>query len=88
MGQVFLQQMERRTIVERPVVIMMDIEMPRMDGLETGLIASEIYTDVQFIMLTFFDEQDKLFEAIMAGTCTYLLKEEKISVIVKSIKEW
>lgn len=85
-GADFLQQMEKTAIAERPLVVMMDIEMPRMDGLETVLIAKEIYPDVQFIMLTVFDDEDKIFEAIRAGACGYLLKDEKISVIIKSIK--
>ncbi len=85
-GADFLQQMEKTAITERPLVVMMDIEMPRMDGLETVLIAKEIYPDVQFIMLTVFDDEDKIFEAIRAGARGYLLKDEKISVIVKSIK--
>lgn len=85
-GADFLQQMEKTAIAERPLVVMMDIEMPRMDGLETVLIAKEIYPDVQFIMLTVFDDEDKIFEAIKAGACGYLLKDEKISVIIKSIK--
>jgi DNA-binding NarL/FixJ family response regulator len=85
-GADFLQQMAKTAIAERPLVVMMDIEMPRMDGLETVLIAKEIYPDVQFIMLTVFDDEDKIFEAIRAGACGYLLKDEKISVIVKSIK--
>ncbi|MFC5282979.1 response regulator [Pedobacter alpinus] len=85
-GADFLQQMEKLNIEKRPLVVMMDIEMPRMDGLETVLIAKEIYPDVQFIMLTVFDDEDKIFEAIKAGACGYLLKDEKISVIIKSIK--
>lgn len=86
-GADFLQQMEERTTETRPLVVMMDIEMPRMDGLETVLIAKEIYPDVQFIMLTVFDDEDKIFDAVKGGASGYLLKDEKISVIIKSIKE-
>lgn len=86
-GADFLQQMEERAIADHPLVVLMDIEMPRMDGLETVLIAKEIYPDVQFIMLTIFDDEDKIFDAIKAGASGYLLKDEKISTIIKSIKE-
>ncbi|WP_304068424.1 response regulator transcription factor [Pedobacter glucosidilyticus] len=86
-GVDFLKQMEERAPSERPLVVMMDIEMPRMDGLETVLIAKQIYPDVQFIMLTVFDDENKIFEAIKAGACGYLLKDEKIPVIIKSIKD-
>jgi DNA-binding NarL/FixJ family response regulator len=86
-GADFLTQIEKSEIKQRPLVVLMDIEMPRMDGIETVLIAKEIYPDVQFIMLTVFDGEDKIFEAIKAGASGYLLKDEKIPIIIKSIKE-
>ncbi len=86
-GADFLQQMDERAVADRPLAVLMDIEMPRMDGLETVLIAKEIYPDVQFIMLTVFDDEDKIFDAIKGGASGYLLKDEKISIIIKSIKE-
>lgn len=86
-GADFLTQIEALEIKQKPLVVLMDIEMPRMDGIETVLIAKEIYPDVQFIMLTVFDGEDKIFEAIKAGASGYLLKDEKIPNIIKSIKE-
>ncbi len=86
-GADFLQQMDERANADRPLAVLMDIEMPRMDGLETVLIAKEIYPDVQFIMLTIFDDEDKIFDAIKGGASGYLLKDEKISTIIRSIKE-
>ena len=86
-GADFLQQMEERSPENRPLAVLMDIEMPRMDGLETVLIAKEVYPDVQFIMLTVFDDEDKIFDAIKGGASGYLLKDEKISIIIKSLKE-
>lgn len=83
----FLQQMEKRTKNSHPLVVLMDIEMPEMDGLETVLISKEIYPDIQFLMLTAFSEDDKIFDAVKAGASGYLLKDENISKIVSSISE-
>jgi DNA-binding NarL/FixJ family response regulator len=83
----FLQQMEDRPKNNQPLVVLMDIEMPEMDGLETVLIAKEIYPDIQFLMLTAFSEDEKIFEAVRVGASGYLLKDEKIPKIVASIKE-
>lgn len=83
----FLQQMEERQHTQYPLVVLMDIEMPEMDGLETVLIAKEVYPDIQFLMLTAFSENEKIFEAVRVGASGYLLKDEKISKIISSIKE-
>ena len=79
--------MEKRSKNLHPLVVLMDIEMPEMDGLETVLISKEIYPDIQFLMLTAFSEDEKIFEAVKAGASGYLLKDEKISKIVTSIFE-
>ena len=83
----FLKEMEERPKNSHPLVVLMDIEMPEMDGLETVLISKEIYPDIQFLMLTAFSEDEKIFEAVKAGASGYLLKDEKISKIVSSIFE-
>ena len=83
----FLQQMEKRSKNNHPLVVLMDIEMPEMDGIETVLISKEIYPEIQFLMLTAFSEDEKIFDAVKAGAGGYLLKDEKISKIVSSISE-
>jgi DNA-binding NarL/FixJ family response regulator len=86
-GLEFLEKMKELGTNEHPQVVLMDIEMPVMDGIEAVLIARDSYPDVQFLMLTVFDDDDKLFEAIKAGATGYLLKDEKVSNIVKAITE-
>lgn len=86
-GMEFLENMKNLSPTELPQVVLMDIEMPVMDGIEAVSMGKEVYPDVHFLMLTVFDDDDKLFEAIKAGASGYLLKDEKISNIVSGISE-
>ena len=68
-----------------PNVIFMDIEMPEMDGIETIYIAKTLYPQIHFIVLTVFDDDEKIFEAIKAGASGYLLKHEPAEVLCDAI---
>lgn len=68
-----------------PQVIFMDIEMPGMDGIETISIAKALYPQIHFIILTVFDDDEKIFEAIRAGASGYLLKHESAQFLQESI---
>jgi DNA-binding NarL/FixJ family response regulator len=67
---------ERLALEKMPHVIFMDIEMPEMDGIQAISIARSLYPQIFFIVLTIFDDDDKIFEAIKAGAQGYLLKDE------------
>ena len=69
----------------QPHIIFMDIEMPLLNGIETIGIAKSIYPDIHFIVLTVFDDDEKIFEAIKAGASGYLLKHETESGIGEAI---
>lgn len=68
-----------------PQVIFMDLEMPGMDGIETIRIAKALYPQIHFIVLTVFDDDEKIFEAIKAGASGYLLKHEPAQVLKDAI---
>jgi DNA-binding NarL/FixJ family response regulator len=68
-----------------PQVIFMDLEMPEMDGIETIRLAKSLYPHIHFIVLTVFDDDEKIFEAIKAGASGYLLKHEPASVLQDAI---
>jgi DNA-binding NarL/FixJ family response regulator len=68
-----------------PQVIFMDIEMPELDGIETIRIAKSLYPPIHFIVLTVFDDDEKIFEAIQAGATGYLLKHEPASVLQDAV---
>lgn len=84
-GEDFLEQI--KLAKQKPDVVLMDIDMPVLNGIETVNIATEKYPNTKYIMLTVFDDDDKIFDAIKAGAIGYLLKDESVDKIVTSIKE-
>jgi DNA-binding NarL/FixJ family response regulator len=83
-GNDFLQ---KATLHQPLDIVLMDVEMPELNGIETVSIATDRYPGTRFIMLTVFDDEDKIFEAIKSGACGYLLKDDSVTDIYKSIKE-
>lgn len=64
-----------------PQVIFMDLEMPEMDGIQTITYAKGLYPHIHFIVLTVFDDEEKIFDAIRAGASGYLLKHENAAAL-------
>jgi len=83
-GMAALKEIE--TCERLPELLLMDIEMPVMNGIETTrVITTE--SQIKVLMLTVFDTDDKIFEAIKAGAAGYLLKDSKPHKIVTAIEE-
>ncbi len=70
-----------------PDVILMDIGLPGISGLEGTKRVKAIAPSVQVIMLTSFDEHDKIFQAVCAGASGYLLKSDTPERILASLGE-
>jgi len=68
-------------------LILMDIEMPVLNGIETTQVVKQKYPQLKIIMLTAFDNDEHIFNAIKAGADGYLLKEIKPDVLYSGIME-
>ena len=69
-----------------PDVILMDVRMPRMSGIEATRALAERLPTSRIIMLTVSDEEDDLYEAIKAGATGYLLKEISIEEVADAVR--
>ena len=70
-----------------PDLILMDIGLPGMTGIEGVKSVKAISPETRIIMLTVFDENDMIFQAICAGASGYLLKSESTDRIIASLNE-
>lgn len=68
-------------------LVLMDIEMPVLNGIETTQIVKQKYPHIKIIMLTAFDNDEHIFNAIKAGADGYLLKEINPMNLYEGIKE-
>jgi len=84
-GRDFLDKMKNQDLL--PDIVFMDIDMPVMDGIEAVKQGSVLYPSVHFLMLTVFDDDDKIFDAIKAGAVGYLLKDEHPERLIDAIRE-
>jgi len=56
-------------------LILMDIEMPKQNGIDATALVKQLYPQIKIIMLTVFDDDENIFKAIQAGADGYLLKD-------------
>lgn len=84
-GKDFLEKMVEARKSISPDVVLMDIDMPIMNGIEAVAQGKDRYPNSKYLMLTIFDEDEKIFNAIKAGADGYLLKDEPIDKIKEAI---
>lgn len=83
-GSELLTKLEESRNVD---LILMDIEMPVLNGIETTQIVKQKYPQIKIVMLTAFDNDEHIFNAIKAGADGYLLKEINPDDLYNGIKE-
>lgn len=74
-------------LVKEPDVVLMDIGLPGMNGIEGVKIATEKKPGLAVLMLTIYEESDKVFDALCAGACGYLVKKTPPSRLLEAIKD-
>lgn len=71
----------------RPDVVLMDIELPERNGIECVRELSRRLPGLPIMMLTAYDDPEKIFESLRAGACGYLLKRTPPAEVLEAIKE-
>ena len=71
----------------QPEIVLMDIQLPGMSGIECVSRLKELLPDVQVIMLTVYADPDRIFSAIRAGASGYLLKRSATERLFQAIRE-
>ena len=69
-----------------PDVVLMDVRMPRMGGIEATRIIRQLFPTTRIIVLTVSDEEDDLYGAVKAGANGYLLKEVSIEEVADAVR--
>ncbi len=69
-----------------PDVVLMDVRMPRLSGIEAARQVRDLVPTTKILMLTVSDEEDDLYEAIKAGANGYLLKEISVEEVAEAIR--
>ncbi|MGH9076136.1 MAG: response regulator [Acidimicrobiales bacterium] len=70
-----------------PDVVLMDVRMPKMSGIEAASAIRAVLPSTRVLMLTVSDEEEDLFEAIKAGANGYLLKEISIEEVAEAVRK-
>ncbi|AXE21791.1 DNA-binding response regulator (plasmid) [Runella rosea] len=83
-GKALFEYLEQEHL---PEIILMDIEMDKMDGITATRELKRLYPSIKVLMITVLDDDDKLFEAFKAGASGYLLKDVKPSRLINAISE-
>ena len=77
----------RKVESAKPDVILMDIDLPGMNGIEAVGQINQTYPDMVIIMQTVFNDNERIFQSITAGASGYLLKNTSPARILEAIRE-
>ena len=67
-------------------IVLLDIGLPVMSGIEGISIIKSIYSEVDIIMLTTYEENEKIFDALCKGACSYISKRSSLAQITDGVK--
>jgi DNA-binding NarL/FixJ family response regulator len=69
---------------ERPDVVIMDIDLPGISGIQGVWELKQQWPDIKILMLTVFEDEDRIFGAVKAGANGYMLKKDSPQTIIES----
>lgn len=72
---------------DAPDIILMDIELPNMDGVEGTKIIKKKYPDIEILIITVYENSQTVFDALCAGAAGYLSKNSSKNELVKALDE-
>jgi len=82
-GETGLEEVRRL----KPDVLLLDLGLPRMSGIDVTRVVKAELPQIEILIFTIFDEEDKVLEAVKAGASGYLLKGTPADKMVEAIKE-
>lgn len=74
-------------IINQPQLVIMDIGLPGMSGIEGMIKVKQQCPDIRFLMFTVFEDDENVFEALKAGADGYLLKKEPLAKMERTIRD-
>jgi DNA-binding NarL/FixJ family response regulator len=83
-GQQMINRLEHDHNID---LILMDIKMPVMDGIEATKIINARWPQIKIVMCTVFDDEEHIFQAILAGASGYMMKDESPKNLFQAIDE-
>jgi DNA-binding NarL/FixJ family response regulator len=82
-----MEEALERIKYDLPDVVLSDIGLPGMSGIEGIRILKKQYPDLIILVLTVYDDDEKIFDALCAGASGYLLKQTEPDKLLKSVRE-
>jgi DNA-binding NarL/FixJ family response regulator len=81
------QHCVENVLTSRPDVVLMDIEMPGVNGIEAIKLLTKEFPQIQILIQTVFEDDERVFDSICAGASGYILKNQLNSSLTDAIKE-